>query len=293
MQHIADILPNQKPSKSEPTPSRSGTKDKQSIFSNNEMCPCGKSGRFHACTLGTQDEPDLCNRCGGLGRYAVNPDLRVWHPDYYADCTCPLSKRRGDWALAHRAIIDALNEISQAPDRDMIFDNFDPEWPTGVRERQNLKETLGLARQFAASPEAWSMTLVGSFGCGKTHLGRAMQQWRNDPANDVAGAAFIVVPDLLDYVKATFGREATERYDERFDRIRNAPMLILDDMGVEHSTSWVKEKLFQIVNHRYNHNYPTVVLTNVPLENLEGRIASRLHEGIVQPVVAGDYRGRE
>lgn len=254
------------------------------------MCPCGRVGRFHDCSLGTEDEPAFCERCGGLGRYVANPDLWPGHPDYYTACVCPPSRRRGDWQLAHRRIVDALNEISQAPDREMTFDNFDVAWPADEETQENLKALLRLAQGYAADPLAWSLTLFGTYGCGKTHLGRAMQLWRNDIANSVAGAAFVVVPDLLDYIKATFSQDAHESYDQRFDRIRNAPFLILDDIGAEKATDWADEKLFQIFNWRYNHGFPTVVLTNIALEDLEPRIASRLHEGIVYTVTAGDYR---
>lgn len=271
---------------------RSTTHTKHSVSNHTWMCACGRSGRFHACLLATEEAPELCSRCGGLGRYVAQPELPVWRRDYYADCDCPL-ERRIDGLRTRRQRIDALNAISQAPAREMRFENFDPYWPARAHERKSLQTALNLAREYAASPQAWSLTFLGPYGCGKTHLGRAMQAWRNDPANRMAGAAFVVVPDLLDYIRATFNRDAVESYDQRFDRVRNASFLILDDLGAEKGTDWADEKLFQIINHRYSHEYPTVVLTNVPLTALEGRIESRLSEGIVHVITAGDYRRRK
>ena len=82
---------------------------------------------------------------------------------------------------------------------------------------------------------------------------------------------FIVVPDLLDYLRATFGPNSTASYDERFDKVRNAPLLILDDLGTQSSTSWAQEKLYQILNHRYNARLPTVITTATPIDDLDPR----------------------
>src|SRR3954454_6981142 len=78
-----------------------------------------------------------------------------------------------------------------------------------------------------------------------------------------------------------------------FDRLRNAPMMILDDLGVENPSPWAQEKLFQLLNHRYSHQLPTVITTNADLELLDPRIRSRLlDESIIRraTISAPDYR---
>ncbi|NIV30802.1 MAG: ATP-binding protein, partial [Anaerolineae bacterium] len=52
--------------------------------------------------------------------------------------------------------------------------------------------------------------------------------------------------------------------------------VILDDLGVHSATSWAQEKLFQLLNHRYNHRLPTVFTTSVPLEEMDDRLRTRL-----------------
>ncbi|GAI75364.1 unnamed protein product, partial [marine sediment metagenome] len=39
-------------------------------------------------------------------------------------------------------------------------------------------------------------------------------------------------------------------YEEFFDQVRNAPLLILDDLGTQTATPWAKEKLEQLLNYR-------------------------------------------
>jgi len=89
---------------------------------------------------------------------------------------------------------------------------------------------------------------------------------------------FAVVPDLLDHLRSTFGPSSEIQYDQRFEMIRDAAVLILDDLGTENTTPWAREKLFQIINHRYNGRLPTVITSNRRPEEIEPRIFSRMSD---------------
>ncbi len=113
--------------------------------------------------------------------------------------------------------------------------------------------------------------LWGGYGCGKTHLAAAIANTavaRNIPT------LFLTVPDLLDSLRFTFDSEETS-FEERFDEIRNIPLLVLDDFGTQNMTSWALEKLFQIINYRYINQLPLVVTSNQSVELIEGRLRSR------------------
>ena len=86
----------------------------------------------------------------------------------------------------------------------------------------------------------------------------------------------IMVPDLLDLLRATFNPKSTVSYDRRFTKIRTLGLLILDDLGTESMTPWVKEKLYQLFNYRYNAKLPTVITTADPLGEIDPRIRSRM-----------------
>ena len=101
---------------------------------------------------------------------------------------------------------------------------------------------------------------------------------------------FAVVPDLLDYLRATFSPDSETHYDDEFTKMREANLLILDDLGAENSTGWANEKLFQLLNHRYNARLATVITTNkIGLSGIENRIRSRLMDRrLVRVVTMGD-----
>ena len=69
-------------------------------------------------------------------------------------------------------------------------------------------------------------------------------------------ALFVVVPDLLDHLRAAYRPGAEIGYDELFERVRSAPVLVLDDLGTQSPTPWAQEKLFQLINHRFNTRLP-------------------------------------
>jgi len=105
---------------------------------------------------------------------------------------------------------------------------------------------------------------------------------------------FIVVPDLLDHLRATFNPASGQRYDKLFDEIKTASLLILDDLGTESATPWAREKLYQLFNYRYNAKLPTVITTATPIDELDPRLATRMLDGsrcTFFVIEAPSYRG--
>jgi len=85
------------------------------------------------------------------------------------------------------------------------------------------------------------------------------------------------------------------RFDQRFEQIRNAPLLVLDDLGTESASPWAQEKLYQLFNHRYNGRLPTVITTSKAEEDWDPRLQSRLldrRRAAHLLIKAPSYRGR-
>ncbi len=173
----------------------------------------------------------------------------------------------------------------------MTFDNFDWRRVNLLPEqRQNLEQAFRLALDFAKSPEGW-LVLQGVNGCGKTHLAAAIANYRRQ---DGKPALFVVVPDFLDHLRSTFSPESKVSYDEFFESVRNTPLLILDDFGEQSTTPWAQEKLYQVINYRYNARLATIITTCSSLDEIENRISSRLVDprlSLVFNIIAPDYRG--
>jgi DNA replication protein DnaC len=171
----------------------------------------------------------------------------------------------------------------------MTFENFSV---NGFRphEEQSLKQAFRRAREFAEHPEGW-LILLGAYGCGKTHLAAAIANHcleRGHPS------LFVVVPDLLDHLRSTYSPGSAVSYDERFESILEAPLLILDDLGTQQATPWAQEKLYQLFNYRYNARLPTVITSNRMLEEMDPRLRSRMTDPElcqIYRMVTRDFRG--
>jgi len=173
----------------------------------------------------------------------------------------------------------------------MTFDNFDyKRMNLSLEQRQNLRKAFDVAKDFAHSPEGW-LVFQGVNGCGKTHLAAAIANYQLEQGKPVL---FIMVPDLLDHLRSTFNPESKISYDEFFETIKQSPLLILDDFGEQSATPWAQEKLYQLINYRYNARLPMVVTTCLSLDEIETRISSRMVDpklSLVFNIIAPDYRG--
>jgi len=137
--------------------------------------------------------------------------------------------------------------------------------------QKSIQKSLKLAHAFSEKPRGW-LVFDGTYGCGKTHLAAAIANYRaglGDPP------LFVMVPDLLDHLRAAFSPNSGTSYDRRFDEVRTASLLILDDLGSQSATPWAREKLHQLLNYRYNAELPTVI--TVAKENMDqGQIDERI-----------------
>ncbi|MFC1957638.1 ATP-binding protein [Chloroflexota bacterium] len=189
----------------------------------------------------------------------------------------------------------ALSTSDWAPwfelQKNMTFDNFDRERINlPLEQRQNLKAAFSLALDFAKSPDGW-MVFQGVNGCGKTHLAAAIVNYRYQLKKP---ALFIVVPDFLDHLRSSFSPESKISYDQLFESVKSTPLLVLDDFGEQATTPWAQEKLYQVINHRYNARLSTVITTCCALEEIESRISSRLADpkiSMLFNIIAPDFRG--
>ena len=232
----------------------------------------------------THSQPEPCPVCGGAGFLLAN--LPVGHPDFGKPipCRCKLDERRSRRRSRLRNVHN-LEELTR-----YTFEAFDTDlsW-LAPHKLGSLVKAYETAMAFAEKPSGW-LLFTGGYGCGKTHLAAAIA---NHCIENDRSAIFVVVPDLLDHLRAAFGPNSESSYDDLFDEIRNTPVLVLDDLGVQVVTAWAQEKLFQILNHRYNSQLPTVLTTNQRLEDLDQRLRSRLQDqNLVKNVkiLASDHR---
>jgi DNA replication protein DnaC len=240
--------------------------------------PVGPAGSNGSATATPTWRCPVCKDAGW-----VRMEVPVGHPNFgrLFECECKATEqadRRHD-QLRRLSNLDGFTRHT--------FEDFEPVPGT--------EEAFDVARAFARDPDPehrW-LYLRGGVGVGKTHLAVATALEIRERNGSVY---FAVVPDLLDHLRATFDPARGVAYDDRFNQIRGAPLLVLDDLGTENTTPWAREKLYQIINHRYVERLLTIVTSNQSHDKIDERILSRLLDTHLTRDIhidAADYRRRE
>ncbi len=228
--------------------------------------------------MATSSSPS-CPTCGGAGWLRL--DVEVDDPRFGQTIPCSCKAKE----IEEKKMRGLLERSNLKAMQNKTFATFI------VREEQQT--AFKHAREFAEHPEGW-LVMLGSYGTGKTHLAAAIGNRRLELGQP---AFFMVAPDLLDHLRSAFSPSSETPFDDLFESVKGAPLLILDDLGTQTTTAWANEKLFQILNHRSMMRLPTVITTNVPLDEMGDRLASRMADAelsILVRMAGPDLRaGRE
>jgi DNA replication protein DnaC len=210
-----------------------------------------------------------CPVCGGVG--FVRQDLPIDDPQFGKLQICACRQIQSVDANIQRLYRMSNLQAFES----MRFENFNPQGRLGLGDAQvrSLKLAQNQCQQFARELKGWVL-LMGGYGCGKTHLAAAIA---NFAVSVGVPTLFLTVPDLLDWLRFSYD-DPQASFESRFEEIRNIRLLVLDDLGTQNATPWAQEKLYQIINYRYTHKLPLVVTTNMGMNDLEGRVRSRLED---------------
>ena len=230
----------------------------------------------HLCAL-TVENCDMCKYTNIVAR--SNKYLR---DDYFAPCSMYKTNRQ-------------LREVSKLMNASGLGDRFQQRRFETFQQDKNTAEAKQRAERFCKdlqnNPKATGLMLVGPYGCGKTHLAAAILH--RCAEYGVAGM-FVVVPELLARIRTSY-RTGDGKAEAVIDTAKNAKLLILDDLGAEKASEWVKEQLYMLVNYRYEHMLPTIVTTNCNGAELEQELGRRTLSRLVEMtkpvnIHASDYR---
>lgn len=130
------------------------------------------------------------------------------------------------------------------------------------------------------------LIIIGKSGVGKTHLAAAI-------ANKLIENDKIVLmgrlTTLLDMIKETF-KDNTKSENELIELYSNIDMIIIDDLGTEKISSWVLEKLYTIIQNRYENNLPIIITTRFDKQGLIERFYQSQDEQLVDTTISKLYQ---
>lgn len=178
-----------------------------------------------------------------------NKETKEFHQSFMP---CPLAARTHEERKYQKDMEE--NMLLRRRFFSRTFDNFEP-------SEQSAK-ILAFCKSWVSDfqPHGKGLYIFGSYGCGKTHLAVACMQALK--ACYQTRCTFLVVPEFVDSLKSQFGN--AQKQQESFDYYAKSPVLVIDDLGEGRTeggrlSSWVREKLFTLINYRYEAMLPVIV----------------------------------
>jgi DNA replication protein DnaC len=267
MERIDGLLPDAGRAMSGSSGSKGSSPTGPALRLDDQVCPhCGQELQAEFFEF----PPALQHKYGKSGEW------------YYHPCTpeCEKKNERREWELMRRdARVAVLRERSGLSKRmkGYTLGNFRPTVSNAAgRARVKVDEYLDTWEENREVGKG--LYFCGGVGTGKTHLAVAVMneliRKKRTPS------LFVTVPELLDNLRETYNKPG-RNLDEWMDAVQNAEFLVLDDLGSERTTEWVRERIFVIVNHRYREALPTVFTSNIGPKDLAEQLGERTASRII------------
>ena len=161
----------------------------------------------------------------------------------------------------------------------------------GINQREHMKDTYEYCKDYAENftPEAQGLYMYGKTGLGKTHLSLAIANVVIDKGYDVY---YGTVQSIMDKLESEhFGR--LPREDSIKDDILSCDLLIIDDLGTEFSTQYTNAELYNIINSRILASLPTIISTNLGMNEVAERYSQRVASRIMGSSMAIYFCGKD
>lgn len=146
------------------------------------------------------------------------------------------------------------------------FDNFE----TNNSNKKVFDNLKNYSEKLVNGIEKKGLILVGNNGVGKTHLACSIANKLIENGIPVIYGTLI---NLLAELRNSYDTENNISEMEIIKLYENVDLLIIDDLGKEKPSEWGLEKLFTIINSRYENNLPVIITTNYNQNSLLERLS--------------------
>ncbi|SFU70487.1 DNA replication protein DnaC [Alicyclobacillus macrosporangiidus] len=222
---------------------------------------------------------DKCPHCGCKMRRMTTVKVRgkeyPWGP---LVCDCEGFKVAQDRREAERKAREEAEERERQRERiEQLFrtSGLPARWRNRTFEAFQVtdsnREAFEVAKQYADwfdPVEGRGLLLTGTVGTGKTHLAAAIAMELIARGHWVV---FGTITSLLQDIRRTYDEHARETEADVLRRLKRCALLIIDDLGKENVSPWVKQTVFDVVNARYEDNKALIVTTNLSLPVIRQR----------------------
>ncbi len=228
----------------------------------------------------------VCSICEDTGFVEERDDERnVSYGTKYCTCYTELLKKYASEKMSKSTPFELSN-----------FEDFNLEYYPKKSENggkspyDRMKDVYNRCIKYAEQFDTDSVSLYfcGRTGLGKTHLSLAIANEAIKKGYNVVYGSVITFLNKLEREK--FGR--TETFETE-DILVDADLLILDDLGAEFSTPFTVSALYNIINCRIARGVPTIISSNLSLDEIKSRYPESVASRIVGNYVMVKFDGND
>lgn len=245
----------------------------------------------------TVSETEKCQYCGKPIVYG-HVEMMGCEYDVPLECPCITKKQdqeRAERIRAGREVIRSELRIRAGLSKRSVQQRFRNYWAD-----EGQREAFQAAREFAkeyieGKNDGTGLILIGGVGSGKSHLASAIINAVVDYVHipdgiaersceravvgiPYCGAYFVGTVSLLEQLRSSYDSDGGIL--QIMEKCKKAELLVLDDLGAEKPSDWTRERLFEIIDYRYNDCSPVVITTNADIQELRRNMGDRICDRI-------------
>lgn len=203
-----------------------------------------------------------CENCQGL------ENCKNLMPGYYPKLLLTRNSIEVHYDKCQRKIMDEERKRMEKLIRSMYvpkdilqasFDEMEPDERVEI-----IKKALDFVMRCKEGKSTKGLYLHGEFGVGKSYILGAIA---NALAEHKISSMIVYVPELFRELKSSI---SDQTLNEKLEAIKREPVLMLDDIGAETMSSWVRDEILgPILQFRMLENLPTLFSSNLSFAELE------------------------
>lgn len=179
-------------------------------------------------------------------------------------------KRKADERKRQESFIKSLHIPKEM--LDVRFEHFEQD---SKARMDAFNAALTFAETVNPGTSSEGLYIYGPFGVGKTFLIGAIANYL---ADEEISTMVLYTPDFVRELKNGI---SDGTYQEKLERVMDAPVLILDDFGAETMSSWVRDEVIgALLQHRMMEKLPTIFTSNLSIDELEVHLSSTHQKGV-------------
>ena len=161
------------------------------------------------------------------------------------------------------------------------IDNFDI-LPSPDRSIERAKLTAEKFVDEYPMSQPFGLLFMGPQGVGKTHLavGIIKQLMREKSIQ----CLFSTFPELLKEIQNSYNPNTQASELSVLSPVLEAEVLVLDELGAQNPSAWVKDTVAYVLNYRYNENRVTILTTNYRDEDERRDIKSGIADTLTERI---------